>query len=136
LRCAEPAQVLAAQGWAAGHLREGIPAAAWAERPRFEDARFLLSGWLQHQSLYPNQCLALPALRAELEGWPLVLQGPDYGVYANPRFGYKPERRGRILWFRSAYQQAAADAESLGLKELASFARRRAADGLPDPPAR
>jgi hypothetical protein len=134
LRSAEPAQILAANGWAAGHLRAGLPASVWSAPVRFEDARYLVSGWLHHQALYPNRFLALPALRAEMEGWPLEAQGRAWGLYANPRFGAKPDPQARVLYFSSAYQQAAQDAEALGLAEAAAFARRRAADGLPDPP--
>jgi hypothetical protein len=136
LRSAEPAQVLAADGIAAGVLRPGLPPSAWASPVRFEDAHFLVSTWLHHGSLYDYPRLGLPALRAELEGWPMVAQGERWGIYANPRFGARRDPQVRILYFSSAYREAAESADALDLKSLADFARSRAATGLPDPPER
>jgi hypothetical protein len=134
LRTTEPAQVMGAQGVSTGLVRGELPDAAWVERPRLEEVRYLVSTWVELQALYNYRDEALPALRAEQEGWPLVWQGARSGIYANPRFGVRPEPRGRILYFRSLYLSAAEDAEALGLRSLAAFARQRAADGLPDPP--
>jgi hypothetical protein len=135
LRSTEPAQIMAAAGITVGHLRGDLPEGAWAARPHLEEVRYLVSTWIEHQALYSYHDQALPALRAEQEGWPLVWQGARTGIYANPRFGPRPDPRNRILFFRSLYLRAAEDAEALGLKALAAFARQRAADGLPDPPS-
>lgn len=136
LRSVEPAQVLAADGIQAGVLRPGLPPSAWASPVRFEDAHFLVSTWLHHGSLYDYPNLGLPALRAEMEGWPMVAQGERWGLYADPRFGARRDPQVRILYFASAYREAAESADALGLKALAGFARARAASGLPDPPTR
>ena len=126
-RPVELSQAAAARGWSGGLLPAGLTPAAFALDARLQDARYLVISEQDFTNLFLTPHLALEALVAEFQGWPLVFANPAFRVYANPRRGARRDPAVRILFDPALYRQAAVDAQALGHPEWAAFALKRAA---------
>lgn len=129
-RPVELSQAAAARGWGGGFLPARLSPGAFAYDPRLQSAHFLVISQSHFDSLFLDPRQALEALAAESQGWPLVFKNPAFVVYANPRYGARPDPAVRILHDPVFYWRAACFAQQHGRPGWAAFARRRARAGF------
>jgi hypothetical protein len=128
-RPVEFSQAAAWRGLGGGFLPGHLSRAAFAYDASLEQAHFLVTSQVCYDAVFMDGNVALEALVAEAEGWPLVFQNPAFTVYANPRFGAQKNPEIRILRDPNFYWRALSAARQLGHPDWAAFARARALAG-------